>query len=63
MSRARRDLDWPAMERLAMDPGRVRLMRGDRPTSDDKACSMCGKFCSVRANMVVEEDAPEGDAE
>ncbi|MCD6361672.1 MAG: phosphomethylpyrimidine synthase ThiC [Armatimonadetes bacterium] len=62
MSEARRALDWAAMERLALDPGRVRATRGDRPTKDDRACSMCGRFCSVRANMIVEEDSSEGDA-
>lgn len=59
MSRARRELDWHAMENLAIDPGRVRLTRGDRPTADDAACSMCGKFCSVRAGRRL-EDAPAG---
>lgn len=59
MSQARRDLDWAAMERLALDPGRVRLTRGERPTADDAACSMCGKFCSVRAGRTVEEDSGE----
>lgn len=62
MSRARRELDWAAMERLALDPGRVRVTRGDRPTSDDRACSMCGKFCSVRAGLLVDGDGPEGSA-
>jgi len=62
MSRARHELDWPAMERLALDPGRVRATRGERPTRDDRACSMCGKFCSVRANLLVEGDRPEGSA-
>lgn len=55
MSRARCELDWAAMERLALDPGRVRLTRGDRPTADDAACSMCGKFCSVRAGRRMKE--------
>lgn len=59
MSCARRALDWRAMENLALDPGRVRLTRGDRPTADDTACSMCGKFCSVRAGRRL-EDAPAG---
>ncbi len=61
MSRARHELDWRAMENLALDPGRVRLTRGDRPTADDAACSMCGKFCSVRASRFMEQDA-EGSA-
>lgn len=55
MSRARCDLDWAAMERLALDPGRVRITRGDRPSADDAACSMCGKFCSVRAGRKMKE--------
>ncbi len=55
MSRARCDLDWAAMERLALDPGRVRVTRGDRPSADDAACSMCGKFCSVRAGRKMRE--------
>jgi phosphomethylpyrimidine synthase len=55
MSRARCDLDWDTMERLALDPGRVRITRGDRPTADDAACSMCGKFCSVRAGRQMRE--------
>lgn len=55
MSRARCDLDWAAMERMALDPGRVRITRGDRPTADDAACSMCGKFCSVRAGRQMKE--------
>lgn len=59
MSRARRELDWAAMERLALDPGRVRLTRGDRPTADDAACSMCGKFCSIRAGRASGEDTSE----
>ena len=59
MSNARRELDWAAMERLALDPGRVRLTRGARPTADDAACSMCGKFCSVRAGREIMEDTAE----
>lgn len=55
MSRARCELDWATMERLALDPGRVRLTRGDRPTADDAACSMCGKFCSIRAGRRMRE--------
>lgn len=57
MSRARRELDWEAMERLALDPGRVRLTRGERPSADDDACSMCGRFCSIRANRLVATNA------
>ncbi len=54
MSAARKHLNWADMEDLALDPGKVRTRRGERPTMDPKACSMCGKFCSIRANLLVE---------
>jgi len=54
MSAARKHLNWADMEELALDPGKVRARRGERPTMDPKACSMCGKFCSIRANLLVE---------
>ncbi len=54
MSAARKHLNWADMEELALDPGKVRTRRGERPTMDPKACSMCGRFCSIRANLLVE---------
>ncbi len=51
MSQARRQLDWDQMRELAIDPGRVVEVRGERGTLDPKACSMCGKFCSIRLSM------------
>ncbi|MEA3400286.1 MAG: phosphomethylpyrimidine synthase ThiC [Armatimonadota bacterium] len=56
MSRARRALDWATMEDLALDPGRFRVKRGDRPSVDDPACSMCGRFCSIRASRLAERE-------
>jgi phosphomethylpyrimidine synthase len=48
MSRARAALDWEKMTRLALDPGRVRRLRGERAAQDPEVCSMCGKYCSMR---------------
>ena len=48
MSRARAALDWEAMTELALDPGTVRRLRGSHAARDPQACSMCGKFCSLK---------------
>jgi len=48
MSAARKQFDWEQMGRLALDPGRVKQVRGDRATQDTEACSMCGRFCSMK---------------
>ena len=49
MSAARRAFDWERMTELSLDPGRVRRVRGERATRDPEACSMCGRFCSMKA--------------
>ncbi len=51
MSRARRDLDWTTMTELAIDPGEVIRRRGERASLDPAACSMCGKFCSMKIDQ------------
>ncbi len=51
MSAARRHLDWERMAELALDPGTVRTRRNERGTLDAKACSMCGKFCSIKIDL------------
>jgi len=51
MSQARGNLDWKTMIELAMDPGLVIERRGERATLDPAACSMCGKFCSMKIDM------------
>lgn len=55
MGRARRARDWERQAELAMDPEAVRASRADRETlrrdagqDPEDACSMCGRFCSVR---------------
>lgn len=46
MSIARRDLDWEAMVREAIDPELVK--RRLQITQDREGCSMCGKLCAVK---------------
>ena len=47
MSEARKRLDWPAQQALAIDPEKFARVRGERRTSTE-ACSMCGEFCAMR---------------
>lgn len=51
MSRARAELNWEKMQRLAIDPGRVIGVRGTRESHDPQACSMCGRFCSMKVDI------------
>jgi len=51
MSRARAELDWERMRTLAIDPGRVIAVSGMRESHDPKACSMCGRFCSMKVDL------------
>ncbi len=52
MSRSRKELDWEAMCRLAVDPELARRMRAQAPpTTDDSVCSMCGEFCAIKVQQ------------
>ena len=51
MSRARKALDWERMAALAMDPARVQGAREDAAEGDHEACSMCGRYCSMRVPL------------
>ena len=51
MSIARRDLDWDAMVREAIDPELVK--RRLQVTEDREGCSMCGKLCAVKLSRAV----------
>ncbi|MDR2162042.1 MAG: phosphomethylpyrimidine synthase ThiC [Desulfovibrio sp.] len=46
MSTARRRLDWPAMQRAALDPAAVCARRAEH--AEEEACAMCGEFCAVK---------------
>ncbi len=48
LSRARRDLDWEAMFRLALDPEKARRYFEEAPPQETGTCSMCGRLCAVR---------------
>lgn len=48
MSRARRDLDWERMFRLALDPEKARRYYEESPPQEAGTCSMCGRLCAVR---------------
>jgi phosphomethylpyrimidine synthase len=48
MAKARADLDWEAMFRLAMDDKRAREYRKSSMPEHQDSCSMCGKMCAVR---------------
>jgi len=56
MSDARHRFDWDAMAHLALDPGRVHEVRGNRATRDPEACSMCGKFCSMKVETTLKDN-------
>jgi phosphomethylpyrimidine synthase len=47
LAKARKDLDWEAQRRLAIDPVKFAAVRKRRRTST-RACSMCGDFCAMR---------------
>ena len=55
MGKARRARDWERQAELALDPEAVRAsravreaLRRDAGQDPEDACSMCGRFCSVR---------------
>ena len=48
MGKARKELDWEAQMKLAIDPALARKKRGARNEEGVEACSMCGNYCSVK---------------
>ncbi|ABB38477.1 thiamine biosynthesis protein ThiC [Oleidesulfovibrio alaskensis G20] len=46
ISRARKDLDWDAMKKYALDAPKIDERRGEH--KDEEECAMCGKFCAVK---------------
>ena len=53
ISCARRSFEWEQVTELALDPGRVRRVRGQRATQDPTACSMCGRLCSMKVQDAI----------
>ncbi|WIF94028.1 phosphomethylpyrimidine synthase ThiC [Caminicella sporogenes] len=48
MSKARQNLDWEKMFKLAIDPEKTRKYRKESMPQHEDSCSMCGKMCSMR---------------
>ena len=46
ISLARMALDWPAMEKNAIDPTVFCLKRAEH--ANEEVCAMCGEFCAVK---------------
>ena len=59
MGRARKNLDWDAQAKLAIDPELVMEIRDKKPSADTEVCTMCGKFCAmkgIREYLTVSSD-------
>lgn len=48
MSEARRDLNWPRMLELAIDPEKATAYRQSSMPEDESVCTMCGEMCAVK---------------
>lgn len=48
MARARRDLKWEEMFKLAIDPKHAKSIRNSRSPEDEEACTMCGDYCALK---------------
>jgi phosphomethylpyrimidine synthase len=50
MSKNRRAMNWEKQYECALDSERAREMRASLPLKDDKVCSMCSSYCSIKLN-------------
>ncbi len=50
MSKNRRAMNWEAQYESSLDPEKAREMRASLPLKDDKVCSMCSSYCSIKLN-------------
>jgi len=48
MSKARRNLDWDEMFRLAIDSQKPRRYRAESTPQHEDTCTMCGEMCAVK---------------
>ncbi len=53
MSKARAELDWPAMLDLSLDPEKARAYRAASLPEDESVCTMCGDLCAVKRSRAV----------
>ncbi len=57
MSKARSELDWKKMIELSINPDLAKEIRERCTDADEKVCSMCGRFCSVKmSKRAINED-------
>jgi phosphomethylpyrimidine synthase len=56
MSRARKELDWPKMIDLAMDPEKAAAYRESSRPIDQDVCTMCGDLCAVKRSRRILEN-------
>ncbi|EOI5288369.1 phosphomethylpyrimidine synthase ThiC, partial [Campylobacter jejuni] len=47
MSKARQEIDWEKMFKLAIDGEKAKKMFNERRPDDLNSCSMCGKMCAM----------------
>lgn len=47
MAIARKNHDWEYQFKLAIDKEKPKKMRAELPSTDEKACSVCGEFCAL----------------
>ena len=60
MAKARHELDWEEMFRIAVDPEKARRYYESTPIAERHTCSMCGKMCAVRTtNMILNGEKVE----
>jgi phosphomethylpyrimidine synthase len=50
MSKNRRAMNWEKQYECALDTERAKEMRASLPLKDDKVCSMCSSYCSIKLN-------------
>ncbi|MBT8340652.1 MAG: phosphomethylpyrimidine synthase ThiC [Desulfatitalea sp.] len=55
MSYARKELDWPRMLELAIDPEKAAAYRASSQPKDRQVCTMCGDLCAVKRSRKVLE--------
>ena len=48
MARARKDLNWGSMFKVAIDPVKAKKYREESDIGAFEECTMCGEFCSIR---------------
>ena len=54
MAKARQNLDWDEMFKVAIDPKKAKEYFESIPPEEKHSCSMCGKMCAVRTtNMIL----------